>query len=444
VKTKVKQKNKNRIYYTLAAGQKREIYIGNHYDDSMRHEIRKVVRILVNAKRYGTPITVREWNCINNLPCAIRGILVREKLLELSAESETVTLGQLIEQFRPVLKKQKEKTQEHYQRTFQYFLEYYGEELLIEKVTSASAEKHLVWLVTERQRKLSETTVYRQLKSFRRVFRFAVKAKLIKDNPYDGLHFGKETNESRQFYVSRDMVEKVLASCPDDEFRLLVALSRYAGLRIPCEIREMKLSDFTERYFSIHESAKTGYRKVPLFVEIQPYFEKYVAQLPPDREYLFEHYRNHANLGMVLRRAVKAAGLKPWNKIFVNLRSSCITDKDRLNWSEETQNKVFGNSKIIRGKHYVQELRDEEFDRLRFCGSNENQKKNDSKMSRESDVNQKNGSIFNFPVETSPQKVSVDFPDIFTADASVVFYWAFSQLHPSAQAVFCREYGDAS
>jgi hypothetical protein len=32
----------------------------------MRHEIRKVVRILVNAKRYGPPITVREWNGINN------------------------------------------------------------------------------------------------------------------------------------------------------------------------------------------------------------------------------------------------------------------------------------------------------------------------------------------------------------------------------------------
>jgi len=42
------------------------------------------------------------------------------------------------------------------------------------------------------------------------------------------------------------------------------------------------------------------------------------------------------------------------------------TDKERLGWPETTMNMVFGNSRPVRAKNYVQKLREEEF--VALCG----------------------------------------------------------------------------
>ena len=237
----------------------------------------------------------------------------------------------------------------------------------IDQITAGDAEKHCLWLMMERKTLLAPTTVYRHVKQFRTIFRYAVKHKYLSENPYQEVRAGYECNEDRQFYVAVEVIDKILPFCPDDEFRLLLMLARHAGLRIPCEIKKMKFEHFSNHKFIVHESGKTGRRSVPLFHQIVPYLEIVRAQAAPGQEYVFEKYRNHTNLGTVLKRAILAAGLEVWPKIFNNLRSSCITDKDRLGWSETQMDKVFGNSKLIRKKNYVQDLRDEEFEELCGC-----------------------------------------------------------------------------
>jgi hypothetical protein len=59
---------------------------------------------------------------------------------------------------------------------------------------------------------------------------------------------------------------------------------------------------------------------------------------------------------------MRKQGLTVWEKFFDNLRSSCITDKERLaGWTDSVLNAVFGNSKIIRQRHYIQPLQDAAF-----------------------------------------------------------------------------------
>ena len=41
-------------------------------------------------------------------------------------------------------------------------------------------------------------------------------------------------------------------------------------------------------------------------------------------------------------------------KLFVNLRSSCITDFVERDYKEKTLDAIFGNSAMIRSRHYVQ------------------------------------------------------------------------------------------
>ena len=45
---------------------------------------------------------------------------------------------------------------------------------------------------------------------------------------------------------------------------------------------------------------------------------------------------------------------KQWEKLFTNLRSSCITDLYERGYKEKTLDAIFGNSAVIRSRHYVQ------------------------------------------------------------------------------------------
>jgi integrase len=81
--------------------------------------------------------------------------------------------------------------------------------------------------------------------------------------------------------------EKVLAVCPDMQWRLLFALSRYAGLRCPSEHRVPKWSDVDWEKNRIGvQSRKTEHhpggesRWVPLFPELQDRLETVAEAIP--------------------------------------------------------------------------------------------------------------------------------------------------------------------
>ena len=44
-----------------------------------------------------------------------------------------------------------------------------------------------------------------------------------------------QVNSSRAHFITADTIEKVIGACPDAQWRLIVALSRYGGLRCPSE-----------------------------------------------------------------------------------------------------------------------------------------------------------------------------------------------------------------
>ncbi|GHT24535.1 hypothetical protein FACS189419_09510 [Planctomycetales bacterium] len=46
--------------------------------------------------------------------------------------------------------------------------------------------------------------------------------------------------------------------------------------------------------------------------------------------------------------------MQVWNKLWVNLRSSCITDLSKRGYDEKTLDAIFGNSAAVRRVHYIQ------------------------------------------------------------------------------------------
>ena len=126
----------------------------------------------------------------------------------------------------------------------------------------------------------------------------------------------------------------------------------------------LRFSDFTKNVILIHKDTKTGAREVPLFGEISDIIDRIKADLGKDfkpSDFVF------TKLGYYRRRifsAIRRAGVDRWVKLFVNLRSSCITDMVERGYKEKTLDAIFGNSAKIRSLHYVQFRKDKEYSKV--------------------------------------------------------------------------------
>lgn len=64
----------------------------------------------------------------------------------------------------------------------------------------------------------------------------AHRRQLIAANPFDDVKGPAQTNESRKAFITRKQTTELLAACPDANWRLIVSLCRYGGLRCPSEV----------------------------------------------------------------------------------------------------------------------------------------------------------------------------------------------------------------
>jgi len=177
-----------------------------------------------------------------------------------------------------------------------------------------------------------------------------------------------ESDESRIFYVDRLLFSRVLSCCNNDRERLLLALARFGGLRMPSEIRHMRHSDITDTIIRIHPDTKTGAREVPYLSEIREIYERLLTGLlikPSPSDYIFtETDRGKSGPARILEQALKKSGIVRWPKLYINLRSSCITDFETIGYTEKAMDSMFGNSARVRQKYYVQLRKDAEYRRI--------------------------------------------------------------------------------
>jgi hypothetical protein len=144
---------------------------------------------------------------------------------------------------------------------------------------------------------------------------------------------------------------------------LLFALSRFGGLRCPCEHLALKWTDIDwERDRFRVDSPKTGVRWVPIFPELRPYLEEAFELAPEGAVHVIGRYRDaNANLRTQLMRIIGKAGLKPWPKLFHNLRATRETEL-------AAQHPIhvvcawIGHAAAIAQKHYLQ-VTDADFER---------------------------------------------------------------------------------
>ncbi|MEJ7595639.1 MAG: site-specific integrase [Planctomycetaceae bacterium] len=125
---------------------------------------------------------------------------------------------------------------------------------------------------------------------------------------------------------------KIIDACPDSQWRLIIALWRFAGLR-KMEIFQLRwehvLWDQGRMLMTIpktkHHEGK-GIRIVPIG-DILPWLEESFNEAPEGSQRLITRFtESNVNLAKPFEKIIVAAGFTIWPKLIQNLRASCETD----------------------------------------------------------------------------------------------------------------------
>ena len=117
-------------------------------------------------------------------------------------------------------------------------------------ITPGDADEFCLYLLE--QGLAEDSTVRRRCGIAKQNFTAAKRKGLVDSNPFADLKAAVRANASQFYFVTRCEASKVLDSCPDAQWRLLFALSRYGDLRCPSEHLLVKWDDVDWERGRIH------------------------------------------------------------------------------------------------------------------------------------------------------------------------------------------------
>lgn len=245
----------------------------------------------------------------------------------------------------------KETTKTKYRNAADWFTKKFGEQTPLASITPADFDSWRRWLVNEG---LAAATANKVAKRVKKFFTEAVRAKIIAESPAADSKIGGEKNRERQHYIDHATTKAILGEC-NTTWATIFGLCRYQGFRCPTEVLALKWSDVNWEQNRLRvESVKTGLRYCPIFPEMRRLLDTAWEQASEGAIHVVERYRNsEANLRTQLKRIIERAGVVPWEKLFVNLRSSCRTDLQRL-YPSHVINSWLGQSTTVAEDHYLQ------------------------------------------------------------------------------------------
>jgi integrase len=283
----------------------------------------------------------------------------------LLARRASAMLKQFLDDYVAMRVDVKSSTATVYGHTRRCLIEFFGADKPLREIRPGDADEWRLWLIEHE--KLADNTVRRRSGIARQFFKAALRKQLIRANPFADLVSVVRGNASRYFFVTEAMAQRVLDACPDSQWRLLFALSRYGGLRCPSEHLGLRWSDVDWELGRLTiRSPKTEHhegkerRQIPIFPQLRPYLQDVRDQADDGAFWVITGYRDaNANLRTQLQRIIRKAGLEPWPKLFQNLRSTRETELAE-SFPMHVVCSWIGNSRAVAAQHYLQ-VTDEHF-----------------------------------------------------------------------------------
>lgn len=351
-----------RIQWSVGGGERKTLRLGN-VTQRQADAVRVRIEQLLASKSTGVLDTeASRW--VEGLDDDLHKKLARLGLVP-SRERCGATLKGLLDSVWSTLAV-KPGTKRTYQQTRDGMETFFGASTALEAFTPLLCDQ---WKQSMRDAELADATVAKRVKTARQFFKQAIRWKMVTENPLVDVKAGATTNRSRMVFVSKEMTQKVLDACPDAEWRLIVTMSRYGGVRIPSEIMPLTWSDVDFEKGLVHiTSCKTeGYegrdrRTLPMFPELRAALMDVYEEAEEGTELVFTKHRLvSGNLRTQMHRIIKRAGMTPWPKPFHNLRSSRQTELTS-DFPTHVVCAWLGNSITVAMSHYLQ-VRDSDYAR---------------------------------------------------------------------------------
>ncbi|MEI7686567.1 MAG: phage integrase SAM-like domain-containing protein [Planctomycetota bacterium] len=236
-----------------------------------------------------------------------------------------------------------------------YLIDHFGADCSMREITEGDADE---FLIAMKSQGYANATIGRTIKRCRQFWKSAMRRKIVASNPFSTVKAPSERNATRMFFITLEMASKVLAACPNAEWRLIFALARFGGLRIPSELQGLRWTDilWDSNRIRVRSPKKAsdehgGERYLPIFPELKEHLNAAWDRAEDGAEFVIRP--SDSPLGPTMNRIIERAGLTPWPKTFQNLRSTRETELLAtcpvhvvVSW--------LGNSAAVAMAHYAQ------------------------------------------------------------------------------------------
>lgn len=306
------------------------------------------VERLLAARKLGETLDAETKTWLKRIDRTLEDRLVKVKLID---GRTSHTLGELSQRYLQRRTDLKPKSLKLLGNGLDRLQQFFGSDTSIHSITSADAGDWRRWMLSEG---LSEATVRTYSRYAKQLFKDAQAREIVGCNPFASLPSGSVANQNNRI-VSVDEMTQVLNACPSQDWRLLLALCRYAGLRCPSETHLLTWDDVDLDQGKLTvQCPKTEHHHGHEFrtVPIQPRLALELDAAARTRSGSRVVRLSRHNLHKGLARIIEASGVEPWADPFHCLRRSCETD-----WAEQFPEfavaKWIGNSVTVARRHYL-------------------------------------------------------------------------------------------
>ena len=356
-----------RVRFVMPDGANKTLRFSG-FKKSTVEEFARHIAELVSAKAASSAIDRRTANWLADIGQNVHDKLSNAGLIDARVSSN---LGDFITSYIERRKDVEPGTITNYHQVRLNLVAFFGYEKPLRSITTADAAAFRTWLENEEGQ--AENTLRRRCGRARQFFTAAIKAKLIDENPFDGMAVSVGGSKGKTRFITEAESQKILKACPDLQWRLIFSLCRYGGVRCPSEIlaltwenvlwdssRIIVTAPKTKRYEG-HET-----RVIPMFPELagvlNEAYEAAFDRLADEKTEavatvsgpVVTRYRSASqNLRTTFDKIIKRAGVVPWPKPFQNLRATRETELMET-YPAHVVVAWIGHSETVARKHYLQ------------------------------------------------------------------------------------------
>ena len=356
---------KKRILFVNPDGDRKAIRLGKvsqRSAEGVKYRVEQLLEALLLKRSMEADLA--EW--VADLDKRMAKKLAAVGLIPKPEVKAAATLGPFIKNYVTGRVDVKPATKEVWRQGEMGLVEFFGANKPIGEVSPGDADNYKLHLMGK---KLASMTVRKRLQFATMIFRAAMRRRLIPDSPFADVSI-KASMPDRSRFITQEETAKIMEACPNLDWRLIVGLSRFGGLRCPSEVLSLRWQDIdwaadkatvTSPKTEHHPGKDT--RVIPLFPELRSILQEAFEAAPEGAVYVVDEKHRKAamgnagwrncNLRTTFTKIVKRAGLTTWPRLFHNLRSSRQTEL-----AERFPSHVvcdwLGNSEDIARKHYYQ------------------------------------------------------------------------------------------